>query len=571
MGSTPRSSLIALALLGATSLLAGFDSTSTRHPSSQPGGFGIEDLREIVRTRDVRTIEQLLPLLPLDMRRNFTLMHHSKSLQEASPRHPRAIMFTPDGKFMATFNGKREQKGFHEMEIADFDFASSQLALYRMAFDPAGQRPPVIEGPNPRKCAACHGDMPRYIFSEYNRWEGAYGQRDDVLDAPPPARPEFLAYPLDLEGPEFLEFKDRATRVGSRYAALDLRPDDLVWPYSQSRGARSLARMPNARLFALIASNFGRQLAAVVARHPRYSDLKYSIAFYGLCQNHSGYSDPGHIESLRLRTEAIRNEDLSLVNSDSGLLDNGPYGLDGLMRSLGVLLGRRALSGTTPLLNPRESRMSTHWSTGASDLPSIIALAIVRLEQANPSVRAIWRWIGPRPSPASYFSNTSITNAGPYPQDEARFYLSDLTMPAYSNRQTSLGTEPCDQLQSLSLRELATPMTASPRFPIPPSPPIVTFGDGPTILERRLCVGCHDPAGLAIGPAIPFGQPERLREYIAVQRLLGNDFVDKTSKRLQSEHNNPIQLARRMPLGAEALPPSERETLLNYLHRLSTP
>src|SRR4051794_30151146 len=67
-----------------------------------------------------KTIEGLLGWIAKeypDFFENFTLMRESHSLQQASPSHPRAIVFQRGGKLILTFNGDATLKGFDRIEV----------------------------------------------------------------------------------------------------------------------------------------------------------------------------------------------------------------------------------------------------------------------------------------------------------------------------------------------------------------------------------------------------------------------------------------------------------------------
>src|SRR5215831_7710549 len=68
----------------------------------------LELLRENPATgRPVDSISELVPLLPVELRRNFALVYKSRSPFHAaiSPQYPRVIMFTDDARLMLTFIG----------------------------------------------------------------------------------------------------------------------------------------------------------------------------------------------------------------------------------------------------------------------------------------------------------------------------------------------------------------------------------------------------------------------------------------------------------------------------------
>src|SRR5689334_2657737 len=74
----------------------------------------------LVKSRNVSSVEQLIPLLPPAYHSNFTLVHASKSIQQASPLYPRAVLFGDDGRLLMSFNGHQSQFGANTLELLVF-------------------------------------------------------------------------------------------------------------------------------------------------------------------------------------------------------------------------------------------------------------------------------------------------------------------------------------------------------------------------------------------------------------------------------------------------------------------
>jgi hypothetical protein len=88
--------------------------------------FNIDMLRELIRTPGVRTIEETLALLPTDLRANYTLVFASRSLQAATFSAPRAILYGVDGRFIVSFNGDANERGYDVLETMQFDERSNR-------------------------------------------------------------------------------------------------------------------------------------------------------------------------------------------------------------------------------------------------------------------------------------------------------------------------------------------------------------------------------------------------------------------------------------------------------------
>jgi hypothetical protein len=145
--------------------------------------YQIDELLAAINKNNVSSVEETLAVLPENVRRSFVLMRDSRSLQQASPDHPRAILFGDDGRFVLTFNGEPNQSGYNTLEIYQVNEQTSKFEFYRLEY-------PLVRGENgrvatplknPAQCLKCHGQDPKPLWSSYPIWPGAYGQRDDLL------------------------------------------------------------------------------------------------------------------------------------------------------------------------------------------------------------------------------------------------------------------------------------------------------------------------------------------------------------------------------------------------------
>jgi cytochrome c551/c552 len=138
--------------------------------------FTYNDLEEIIKKNNVLTIEELLPLLPLEYRKNYTLMYESRSLDKdlITGEQPRTIIFGDDAKLVLAFADAPSNK----IEVMQFDDNNKDFKFREIIFD--GKKNPLNPPPeiNPQKCLECHGNPPRPNWEPYNIWPGAYGSID---------------------------------------------------------------------------------------------------------------------------------------------------------------------------------------------------------------------------------------------------------------------------------------------------------------------------------------------------------------------------------------------------------
>lgn len=198
--------------------------------------------------RPVDSIEELVPLLPRELRENFTFVYDSRSpfRSSISPGHPRVILFAKDARLVLTFTGDERRPGFDLLESMSFDDASARFELHSFVL-PAAQRSGSRLSPEASNCASCHGSDSRPIFDSYPLWPGFYGS---VLDT----------FPHDRIGvnekKRYLTFLAGAAKTGP-YRELIFPTGSPVSPYLDPRRFHNNAAeldpkvvpfLPNARL-----------------------------------------------------------------------------------------------------------------------------------------------------------------------------------------------------------------------------------------------------------------------------------------------------------------------------------
>lgn len=137
-----------------------------------------EQLIGIINRHHVRSVDQLLPLLPEEYRRYYTLMHDSQSLQAASAVSPRIIFYGGDGRLMLGVQGagNASNRGAESLEVIAFNEARNRFETHEIRFPPRGRGQAHVEN-NPRSCVRCHqsGGEIHPNFPQYNNWPGAFG------------------------------------------------------------------------------------------------------------------------------------------------------------------------------------------------------------------------------------------------------------------------------------------------------------------------------------------------------------------------------------------------------------
>lgn len=223
---------------------------------AQAYAFGIDDLRELVRERDLATVAEVVEHLPREYRESYTLAYDSQSLQGSSYQNPRAILFGRTARFVMSFNGHPSQQHYNAIEAMQYREDAESFELYSIQFKEDGVE---FSRPNPEVCASCHGTPPHPIWSSYeygeqetSHWPGLYGSTHDApaLD--------------DKEKAAFERFRERAP-AHPRYRHLVMANPQAPWfPYAT--GPTQHRFRPNNRLGNLLARWHARQIVALIRR-----------------------------------------------------------------------------------------------------------------------------------------------------------------------------------------------------------------------------------------------------------------------------------------------------------------
>lgn len=150
--------------------------------------FKYEDLVTLIETNQLQHLEDVLPLLPDELRSHYSLMRDSRSLQGATDVDPRVIMYGRNARLTCTFNGDSNQRGFDTIECFQFRDATDSFDFRQIQFPTGKNGLTHVEYSESNRsvdkkisCSFCHGADPRPNWDSYSHWPGAYGADDDVL------------------------------------------------------------------------------------------------------------------------------------------------------------------------------------------------------------------------------------------------------------------------------------------------------------------------------------------------------------------------------------------------------
>ncbi len=235
----------------------------------QAHAYSVLELQELVNKNAVTSVEELLPLLPDDLRRNFTLQHTSSGLQEASYEFPRIFLFGIAGDFILTFNGHPSQAGFDKLEILEFDTQEKKFHLYEAGFSGVGRMEVTKD---PAKCLACHGNARgeiHPIFKDYSLWPGFFGSNHDS----PQRNPQELA--------ALKEFNlGRAEHPRYQHLVYEKRQEGKPEAPFFRESRFNYESMPNIRLMDYLHWLNGVRLSARLRESPHYRALLPLLVYF---------------------------------------------------------------------------------------------------------------------------------------------------------------------------------------------------------------------------------------------------------------------------------------------------
>src|SRR5271165_2250840 len=105
------------------------------------GEFTFDSLSQVMAARHVGSVEELLAVLPEDLRTHYSLVFSSRSLQDASFEHPRAVLFGSNAQLILTFNGDASQHGFEAVETMEFDAHANRFIFREITFSSDESQP----------------------------------------------------------------------------------------------------------------------------------------------------------------------------------------------------------------------------------------------------------------------------------------------------------------------------------------------------------------------------------------------------------------------------------------------
>ena len=479
--------------------------------------FDFAALRSVIETRQVNSVEELVPLLPVALRSRYALVFSSRSLQQATYSAPRVILYGSDAHLVLTFNGDASQRGFNTVETLEFG-QDKQFRLREIRFPAPGSKEAVsFSAPNPTTGQACHGSPAAPVWDSWPLWPGAYGQRYDA--------PLAASERAGLES--FLAQQASHPRYG-QLMGIQRLADPATFHDTQSQRYSGVHREPpNAELGALLDGLAVESLVRQMRERPGFSTYQYAL--------------------------------LGLADGDCGAVaDFVPAAARGA-----ALTGLRRLADVSAVANRwaltfKEQRLHAESVVAVSPAAALVPLRLVA--EAGLSMNTdTWTLALEKgtydftPSPGTRPTLRDALLAEIAGQDPTLEELGTYATSADGDRycrylqrrsQAALSSRNVAAAADWSLADRARPTGLQPQQVL------------------RICAGCHESG---VAPHIPFLQEAALRQALLSESKPRARLLDEVLFRL-----SPDAAAGRMPLGTR-LSDQERGELERYFVALVAP
>ena len=501
----PAAVLLALACVGGAGAASGFD---------------FDLLQQLIRTRHIASIDQLLAALPAGERSHYALMFESRSLQGASFAAPRAILFGSDARFILTFNGDPAQRGYQSLETMEFDAAAKEFRLRELQFSPGAGAAVEVSEVNPPRCARCHGAPARPVWDTFPLWPGAYGER---YRAKLTARERAGLASFLAAQPAHPRY--RTLLYSERYADAQTFRPSAVSLYSGS-----VAEPPNAELTLALARLQAQSITHQLRSRPAFAAYRYAL--------------------------------LGLADDACGAL--AEFYPEALWRAQRAAFARFATDTVTANLRQAHEKGLRAGDAAHADVSNAALLQLRFVAESALGVPTRdWTLALEK---GSY--DFSLPPLSPQPLRETLLAVLAGDEPALrglSDTSTSTdGDRYCSYLQRRSRSALAAEAAAVPPAADPQADALAsaTAGAAPAAPPAlQLCVACHESG---VAPALPFSDAPRLARQLHVRGTPHGELLDEIRFRLSAAAG-----AQRMPLGLN-LSDTERASLERYFLALAS-
>jgi mono/diheme cytochrome c family protein len=498
--------------------------------------------------KPVQTIEEWLPLLPPELRANFTFVYQSRSphgeLEEKAvdPLHPRIILFTPDGKVTVALNGKAGAPGYNKVQLIQFIDSDARFEFSEYLLPQPGSSAFEDGAPNPPSCLRCHGQDPRPVTDSYPLWPGFYGSVRDTFPTNSPELPLYRQFLADQAG-------------CGPYRLLTWPTGTSVPPYLDPKDYDSqavkgkvdfLRLLPNTRLGMAWTELNRKRIQRKLEASSLYPVYRYALlaGFLGCGSIPVSQQDVQHTRESLLQENADRLQRL-------GYRADGPEGKTLDMMELGLPVNVAAIEYLANSLKLDRS----DWSL-AYEVSSL----------------SFYDGILPRPfGDRNYLllEDFILEMLRQLSNEDASFRPYFQTYGAYKKHGYPFGErlnfefalKACERLKQMAETNLPLPvLTTANEMPQLPDATTVAARAGLTKAPFARCTRCHEgTVSLLSGRKIPFNRPTLLREALHGKAKSGRSLFDEIIARVSSRGSD------QMPPASDPFTEAEARNLKAYL------
>lgn len=209
-------------------------------------------LARLTECRGLRTVEELLDLLPADYFERFSLVYASQGLHGSSFSQPRLVLYGRSRKLVVGVAGSSELKNGDGFETVE-QLPDGSYELGELYFPAAGSTGTVrVTRGAPPSCLECHPRPPSPVWASYPLWPGTYGS--GVSDAAA-ERAGFERFLAESAG------RGRYRRLVGLSSTRDL----------------ARLRRANAELSEVFESQAADRVLAAFASHPEWPRARYAL------------------------------------------------------------------------------------------------------------------------------------------------------------------------------------------------------------------------------------------------------------------------------------------------------
>jgi hypothetical protein len=492
--------------------------------------------------RPIQDAEELVSILPEELRSNFTFIQKSRSPHGLPSRdgqpppvdglNPRILLFSDDGKLVIAVTSNPNDPSYHAVEAIQYDDSSSSFQMKFSRLPPE----PHPEHENPEKnCTGCHGQDPRPIFDSYPTWPGTYGESHDAVVK---GSAEYENYRNFLKarkgnGPfKYLKWPEGSEN--SPYMSED--------PF-KSIGKFDLKLAPNTRLGAAFTELNRKRLLRKLKGSKKYKRYRSTIAGLLLgCEKFPKFEERiALIEKQTEKEEAVKASHCVEPKCMDGIFDKGLERSEQLatMDYISQLLEiGRADWSLAKEPNSNAFYDGNNFETKYLTSRNLLLPVLQDIADEDIKFRKRFEFLK-RPVEANGYPFGMVENIDAKKNEEMCKYFKK------NKRGRSLPA---------CFPEVAPILPESTVERVDPNP-ILRAYDAQYNQAVSRCVNCHESQN-GIAPYLPFSNVEKMKALFAHRPTL--------TKELEIRLNGGNEKFEKMPPDGESLKPAEKEIIFSY-------